>query len=225
MEECAMAAIKNISVAIRLGVLVAAGVSMGALSACHVGYNVYPPGEGERGFTNVNSDPFPSVLTESLQWVTLRYPPNADAQWTQPMTGNVGETPYAVNLPASLNPQIATKIVERVGNGARVLTPETEKLPTYHISRVWVNGDEAKVDIVRPIFGITPQDKPLTQGITVRLRGGMQEWHVTSHREWAFDALQAPELNYVRVAPVKETTPATTPTPPTPPVVSGEDER
>jgi hypothetical protein len=191
---------------VRLGVLAGASLAVGGLSACHVGYNVYPPMAGERGFTNVNSDPFPSVLTESLRWVTLRYPPNADAQWNQPSAGNVGETPFAVNLPPTLEPAIAGKIVERIGNGAQVLTPETQNLPTYHIARVWVQGDEAKVDIVRPIVGITPADKPLTQGITVRLRGGMQEWHVTSHREWAFNALETPELHFVqgpaRVEPV-----------------------
>lgn len=184
---------------VRAGMLAAAMLIVGGLSACHVGYNVYPPMEGERGFTNVNSNPFPQVMTESLRWVTLRYPPNADAQWKQPSAGNVGETPFAVNLPGALNGAIAGKIVENVGNGAQVLTPETENLPTYHISRIWVNGDEAKVDIVRPIIGITPADKPLTQGITVRLRGGMQPWNVTSHREWAFNALEIPELNYVQL--------------------------
>jgi hypothetical protein len=200
-------------VLVRAALLAAAMLIVGGLCACHVGYNVYPPMAGEHGFTNVNSDPFPSVLTESLRWVTLRYPPNAEAQWKQPSTDNVGQTPFAINLPATLNPQIATRIVANVGNGAEPLTPETERLPTYHISRVWVNGDEAKVDIVRPIVGITPMDKPLTQGITVRLRGGMEQWHVTSHREWAFNALETPEPNYVQVPAGRA--PA--------PVVSGED--
>ena len=192
---------------VRVGLLAAGMLVVGGLSACHVGHNVYPPMEGERGFTNVNSNPFPQVIGESLRWVTLRYPPNAEAQWKQPSSDNVGQTPFAVNLPGTLNPAIAMRIVESVGSGAQILTPETQGLPTYHISRVWVQGDEAKVDLVRPIIGITPADKPLTQGITVRLRGGMQPWHVTSHREWAFNALEIPELNYVqlpagRAAPV-----------------------
>ena len=61
-----MAANKNVGTAIRLGVLAGAIVVIGGLSACHVGYNVYPPAEGARGFTNVNSDPVPTVITESL---------------------------------------------------------------------------------------------------------------------------------------------------------------
>ncbi len=173
-----------------------AGLAVATLGACHVGYNVYPPMEGERGFTNVNSDPFPTVMTESMRWVVLRFPPNTHAQWKQPAEGNVGVTPFAVNLPQGLSPAVATKIVERIGSGALPIAQGNENLPTYHISRVWISGDEAKVDIVRPIFGLTANDKPLSQGLTVRLRGGMQQWHVTSHREWAFNAIQPPALNY-----------------------------
>ncbi|HMN42878.1 MAG TPA: hypothetical protein PKE29_18710 [Phycisphaerales bacterium] len=170
--------------------------TLGLLGGCHVGYNVYPPMEGSRGFTNVNSDPFPAVMTESMRWVVLRYPPNAHAEWNQPAEGNVGITPFAVNLPAGLNPALASKIVENIGSGALPVSPETANLPTYHISRIWISGDEATVDLVRPVFGLTVNDKPLNQGLTLRLRGGMSPWHVTSHREWAFNALQPPALNY-----------------------------
>jgi hypothetical protein len=79
---------------------VAGAVSLG-MSGC-VGYNVYPPMEGQRGFTNVNSDPFPPVITESLKWTILRYPPNSHAEWNQPAAGNVGVTAYAVNLPVGM---------------------------------------------------------------------------------------------------------------------------
>jgi hypothetical protein len=181
---------------IRSSLLVALGLALATLSGCHVGYNVYPPMEGERGFTNVNSDPFPTVMTESLRWVVLRYPPNANAEWRQPAEGNVGISPFIINLPAGLRPAIADKIVENVGSGALPVTQGNENLPTYHIARVWISGDEAKVDVIRPVFGLTPDDKPLSQALTLRLRGGVAQWHVTSHRQWAFNALQAPALNY-----------------------------
>ncbi len=192
----------------------------GSLSGC-VGYAVYPPIEGERGFTNVNSDPFPPVITESLKWTILRYPPNAHAEWNQPAAGNVGVSAYAVNLPAGLNRQIAERIVNNVGQGAQGMLPGNENLPTYHIARISINGDDAKVDIVRPVMDVayTGQGKPVTQGLTLRLRGGMAAWHVTSHREWAFNALQPPALNYLQgetvpaPAPAADAGAATTDTP------------
>ena len=170
----------------------------GAMPGC-VGYNVYPPMEGERGFTNVNSDPFPPVITESLKWVILRYPPNARAEWSQPAAGNVGVTPYAVNLPAGLSRPLAERIVKGVGEGAQPMVPGNEALPTYHIVRIAVTGDDAKVDIVRPVVNVayTGKGKAVTQGLTLRLRGGLAAWHVTSHREWAFNALHPPALNYL----------------------------
>lgn len=183
----------------RIGLVVLACVLLGSgLSGC-VGYNIYPPMEGERGFTNVNSDPFPPVMTSALQWVTTRYPPNADAEWNQPAAGNVGVTPFAINLPRGVNRMLAERIIKNVGNGAQPMVPGSENLPTYHVSRIWVSGDEAKVDIVRPVVNVafTNQGKPVTQGITVRLRGGMKQWTVSSHRLWSFNAMQPPAINYL----------------------------
>ena len=58
-----------------------------SLPAC-VGYNVYPPEPGERGFTNPNNDPFPSVMKAAIQWTALRYPPNASTEFTFKSQGN-----------------------------------------------------------------------------------------------------------------------------------------
>ena len=33
--------------------------------------------------------------------------------------------------------------------------------------------------------------------ITVRLRGGLAPWHVTSHNVWSFNSLPTPPLNYM----------------------------
>ena len=182
-------------------VVLSCGVALiaASLSGC-VGYNVYPPMEGERGFTNVNSDPFPPVITESLRWVVLRYPPNSSAEWNQPAAGNVGVTPFAVNLPQGMNRELAERIVKNLGDGAEPMLAGNEKLPIYHVSRVSVSGDDAKVDIIRPVVDVayTGQGKEVTQAITLRLRGGMQPWHVTSHREWSFNSLQPPALSYLQ---------------------------
>jgi len=168
------------------------------LAGC-VGHNVYPPEAGERGFTNVNSDPFPPIITESLKWVALRYPPNEHAEWNQPAAGNVGVTAFAVNLPRGLNSDISERIIKNVGLGAQPLIQGNERLPIYHVSRIWVQGDEAKVDIVRPVPNVAFDGAgvPVTQGLTLRLRGGLKAWTVTSHRLWSFNSLQPPALNFV----------------------------
>lgn len=176
----------------------AAIVGVGTLSGC-VGYAVYPPMEGERGFSNVNSDPFPPVMTEALRWTALRYPPNEHAEWHQPAKGNVGTSTFAVNLPPGMNREIGERIAKNIGMGAQPMLPGNEQLPVYHISRVWVQGDEAKVDVIRPVSNVAfdAQGSPVTQGITIRLRGGMEPWHVTSHRLWSYNALETPALAYL----------------------------
>jgi hypothetical protein len=62
-----------------------------------------------------------------------------------------------------------------------------------------VSGDEAKVDVIRPIKGLNagPEGRPITQPITVRLRGGLKPWHVTSHNVWSFNSLPTPPLYYM----------------------------
>lgn len=181
--------------------LVTVGVAglTGVQPGC-VGYNVYPPMEGERGFTNVNSDPFPPIIISSLQWVTTRYPPHAEGEWRQPAAGQPAPTPFVVNLPQGMNRMLGERIVTQVGPDARPVAPGNEGLPTYHVARVWVSGDEAKVDIVRPVPNVafTAQGRPVTQGMTLRLRGGMKPWHVTSHRVWSFNSMPVPALNYLQ---------------------------
>lgn len=170
-----------------------------ALSGC-VGYNVYPPEAGERGFSNPNNDPFPPVMTAALQWATVRYPPNTHTEFSVAAPAGP-EQDFALNLPAGVTPLLAQRIATLVGNGAKPLHPGNEALPVYHIARVWISGDEAKVDVVRPIRGLpmsaAANFKDASQGITVRLRGGMQPWHVTSHRVWSINSMTVPALNFV----------------------------
>lgn len=175
-----------------------AAASLAALGGC-VGYNVYPPQRGIAGFHNPNSDPFPPIMTESVRWVISRYPAVTPAEWSPPLGVPPEGSRFAVNLPVGVNRLVYRRVVERIGFGAVPMEPGNEHLPTYHVARVWVAGDDAKVDIVRPVPGMPPaaDGRPVTQGITVRLRGGLQPWRVTSHRVWALNALETPPLNYV----------------------------
>ncbi len=185
----------------RLAAIVAGVASvavLGGLGGC-VGYNVYPPQRGISGFHNPNSDPFPPIMTEAIRWTITRYPAVTPAEWSPPLGVPPEGSRFAVNLPVGVNRLVYLKVVERAGFGAVPMQPGNEHLPTYHIARVWVSGDEAKVDVVRPVPGmpLTASGKPVTQGITVRLRGGLKPWQVTSHRVWALNALESPEINYV----------------------------
>lgn len=191
-------------------VLLAGVVALGATLGGCVGYNVYPPMEGERGFSNVNSDPFPPLMTESLKWVVLRYPPNEHGEYYEPAKGNVGVNEFAVNLPTGVNRALGERIAKNIGMGAQPMLPGNEKLPIYSISRIWVQGDEAKVDIVRPVFNVAydGQGAPVTQGITVRLRGGLEQWRVTSHRLWSYNSMQPPALSFLPGSDFGTTTPA-----------------
>jgi hypothetical protein len=181
------------------GMVLMVAAAVAGISGC-VGYNVYPPQPGvTAGFTNPNSDPFPPIMTEALRWAITRYPAVTPAEWSPPLGVPPEGSRFAVNLPVGVNRLVYQRVAERVGFGAVPMEPGNEHLPTYHISRVWVSGDEAKVDIVRPVPGMPPtaDGRPVTQGITVRLRGGLQPWRVTSHRPWEINALPTPPLNYM----------------------------
>ena len=185
------------------GALLAAMLVVGLFSGGCVGYAVYPPMEGMSGFKNPNSDPLPALMTESVRWVSTRYPPTAAQEWTAPPSITPGEPPkFVVNLPAGVSRAIYLSVAKKIGPEALAMEPGLENLPTYHVSRIWVQGDEAKVDVIRPVpalpgTGASDASHQITQGITVRLRGGVQPWHVTSHNVWTIGAMPVPAINYV----------------------------
>lgn len=186
-----------------LGLLPAAAV---ALSSGCVGYNSYSPPDDEysikHGFQNPNSDPFPPIMTEAVRWVITRYPSVERAEWAPPLGVPPEGAEFAVNLPVGVNRLVYSRVVDRIGFGAVPLDPSTEHLPTYHVGRIWVTGDEAKVEVIRPVPGIkNPDGTPATQGMTVRLRGGLQPWRVTSHRVWALNTMPLPPINYIEEPP------------------------
>jgi hypothetical protein len=171
---------------------------LSGLAGC-VGYNVYPREPGVGGFSNPNSDPFPPIMTEAVRWAITRYPAVTPAEWSPPLGVPPEGSRFAVNLPVGINRSVYLRVVQRIGFGAVPMEPGNEGLPTYHIARIWVSGDEAKVDVVRPIPGMPAlaNGQPATQAITIRLRGGVNPWRVTSHRVWEMNTLPVPPLNYV----------------------------
>ncbi len=183
-----------------IGSAILLGAALLLVPAGCVGHNVYPPIEGESGFTNPNNDPMPQLISASVRWVVLRYPPSDHVEWNPPSAALPDGQKFAVNLPEGTNRAVALRTIDNIGYGAQPVVPGNEGLPTYHISRIWVSGDEAKVDLLRPVPGLgstSPGKTPITQGITVRLRGGVQQWRVTSHRTWSMNSMPVPTLNYV----------------------------
>jgi len=115
------------------GALLAAMLVVGLFSGGCVGYAVYPPMEGMSGFKNPNSDPLPALMTESVRWVSTRYPPTAAQEWTAPPSITPGEPPkFVVNLPAGDGqaffddrPVSQTELATALQAAARA-NPETE---------------------------------------------------------------------------------------------------
>ncbi len=168
------------------GIVVLAGLAV--LPGC-VGYASYPRQADNKPWIDPSLPAFEDVLVASLQWAAKRYPPSA-----QGPTG-----PFAVNLPPGIVEWRYRRIVEAVGPDAAPLATDTAQLPTYHVREVKLRGDEARVELTRPVLtlGASPSGGVLYQDVTIRLRGGSERWHVVSDRPWTLGSAQAPAPNYI----------------------------
>jgi len=178
--------------------LVTVALLWGALGGC-VSWASYPAQPGEAAVKNPNDPAIIDVIHTSMSWVISKYPPS-----TQP-TARTDAAQLAVNLPPGIRARIYQGLADRIGHGAVPLSQESKGLPTYHIAQVRIRGDEAAVDILRPVveLGASPEGGPVYQEIRVNLRGGMQPWRVMSHREWTPGVVaRMPDLHYID-SPVK----------------------
>lgn len=182
-----------------------------------VGYNTYPPVPGQRAFTHPNSPAVHQLMSESLRWVVRRYPPDGEPGMLQPEV-EYDEPRLVINLPEGILRNVYLRVARNVGQGAVPVTPETEHLPTYHVAQLWVRGDRAKVDVLRPVPGLVMRDgEQVHQGITVHLRGGPRPWRVTTHRVWTIGAMETPPLTYLPPETPPEPEPEPEPDPPADP--------
>jgi hypothetical protein len=211
--------------------LISTALLAGAMNGC-VGYNVYPPELGTSGFTNPNSAPMYQIMTEALTWAVKKYPPGSqlpptasdvpipasEAEAAAAISGTgVEPARVAISLFSTMSSEVYRYAVKEIGQGAVPLTPQSEHLPRYMVSRVWVLGDEAKVDVFRPVEGMgTDNGVAMYQPITVNLRGGMKFWRVTSYRVWSIGTFAAPAPEYLPGSvptPVHEPAPEPIPEP------------
>jgi hypothetical protein len=164
---------------LRLTVVAGSLLALSAvLSGCHTNYPAV--GGTSRLVTSNNpNDVGPErCVVGALRWVLAKYPPRAVAGGPMPE--------IAINLPPGTRKSYYERIATMVGPSVRPLTPEiweSKRMPVYHVSRVWVREQQAKVDVLRPMFelGPAPDGRPIYQLIEVHLRGPFQ-WDVVLGR-------------------------------------------
>ncbi len=123
------------------------------------------------------------ITAAAVRHVVSRYPSNG---------------PYALNLPSSISDHQASLIVKRLApSDAHLVTESSKSLPVYHVESVRVLGDEATVQVHRPIAVPAGEGQPVTQAIEVKCRGGVQPWRVVATRGLMLGAIPPPPL-YLR---------------------------
>lgn len=180
-----------------------------ALVAGCVGYTAAPKEPGESVFTDPNAPATRDVAATALRWVVWRYPPEGGdgrlRSWEQEGDRGAwaGTSRFIINVPAGTRWEVYERLIRDVGRGAAPVTPQTETLPAYHLGRVHVLGDEASVDVVRPVpeMGPGPDGRPVYQGVTVKLRGGVRPWTVIGSKTWSMGSMPAMALNYAPTDP------------------------
>lgn len=165
-------------------------LALAAASALFTGgcasYANYPEVGEDAAINDPNHPPIPDVMAAALQYTVEKFP--------------VGG-PYVVNLPPGMQRRWAERVLRRIGDpDARLITPGTENLPAYHVTEVWIRGDAATVEVVRPIPGLKPGSEGTTgtftyQALRLKLRGTLGDhWRVRASRAWTMGAAEPPRL-------------------------------
>lgn len=171
-----------------MSVVVAGLLGIGALS-CVVGcasYANYPAigtAQDDAAVNDPNVAPVPTVIRSALLHVIERFPVEGD---------------FVVNLPEGMTSRRAQEFMMKLGEPrARLPQAESESLPVYHVTRVWLRpAGSAEVEILRPVYGVgAPGDKPEFQPVTVRLRRTpLEPYRVDSVRVWPIGIAVPPPL-------------------------------
>lgn len=155
---------------------------MGGVAACAMGlgcvgcatYANYPEIGNDVAVNDPNIAPLPTLETVALRWVVEKYPVKGD---------------YVVNLARGTERGRAESIAKNVGKDARIVSSESAGLPAYHVSRIWLRGDRAEVDVMRPVG-----EAGAYQTVTVRLKSEFGRWVVSSAKTWPVGMGEVPDL-------------------------------
>lgn len=151
------------------------------------GYANYPKlGRDDVAVNNPNTAPVPEAEFVALRWVVRRYPVNG---------------PYTVNFPEGTYRRTGERLTAMLDDpNAKMLTPAAAGLPCFHVKRVWVRGERATVEILRPVLR-PPMDiptgsesKPLYQSFWVKCEAGWKPWRVVHARAWPIGKDVPPNL-------------------------------
>lgn len=135
-----------------------------------------------------------NLLAESIGWAVEHYPPPAGE----------GDGWFAINLPRGLTREQYIGVAGRIGDRAAPITPEVEYLPTYHVGWVWMRGDQARVDVFRPVYSLSRGGEVVTQAITLHLHRRYASWRVERTQPWDPGVVALPPVYYLPVAELEE---------------------
>lgn len=173
------------------------GATLLGTTGC-VNYASYPAAPGSIAIRNPNTPAVEEVMMAGLRWTANRYPPAALPSELDEQSG----PRMVINLP----PGVRGLVYERVANvipGAEPLSPENSHLPIYHVASIRIRGDQAQLDVFRPVqsVGLKPTGETVYQEIRIDLKGGLQPWRVVNWREWTPGSGETPALNYFTPEP------------------------
>lgn len=150
----------------------AAVVGLAILGGC-AGYGTHK-GADAQGIEDLQDPNQPNaerVMIAALRHVILRHRPGGE------------NTPVAINLPPGMRRSGCERIARDVGPEVYPLTEEIAQqgtMPIFHVGRVWLRFEKAKVDVFRPLpeLGTNASGQISYQPITVELQGGLRPWKV-----------------------------------------------
>ena len=155
-----------------------------SLGGC-VGYTTYPAASWQAASAEMNGPPADEIMVESVRWAVNRYEAGT--------TGSI-----AINLPEVVRDRTYSIIAFQAGERVVAMERGLEDLPTYHLTRLWVRGDKAEVDLLRPVneLGASPTGDPIIQAVTLYIEGGLHAWRVERARHWKIGTDAVPPLHF-----------------------------
>lgn len=161
-----------------------AGLAIASIGGC-VGYTTYPAASWQVASEEMNGPPADEIMIESVKWAIERYESDSSKA-------------IAINLPDVVRDRTYRIIAYRAGERVLPMEAGREDMPTYHLTRLWVRGEKAEVDLLRPVdaLGESPTGSPIIQAVTVYLEGGLHRWRVERARHWKIGTDAVPALHY-----------------------------
>jgi hypothetical protein len=181
---------------IAVGALTLGSLGLASMPGCAT-YANYPPIGQDLAVNDPNVIPLPVLMRVSVTRVLQQDAANGDLPER-----------WVLNLPRGMNLERARSVLQNtmtdagVSGGMLVGDQGYLGLPVYSVTRVWLRGDKATVDVIRPVTldGMQPTEGDADgvaytyQKITLRLVGGFRPWRVEGTREWPIGLEDRPEL-------------------------------